>query len=81
MRFSQDPAASALLRGLKIHALYVFNCAPHGRERALKAKSSERRGGNFPVLQGNRTRKYQAYFKGRQRGKARQFIPLRPIVL
>ena len=62
MRFSQEPAASALLRGLKIHARYVFNCAPHGRQRASKAKSSERRGGNFPVLQGGRTRKYRAYF-------------------
>ena len=81
MRFSQEPAASALLRGLKIHARYVFNCAPRGRERALKAKSSDRRGWDFPVLQGGRTRKYQAYFKGRQHGKARQFIPLHRVVL
>ena len=61
MRFSQEPAASALLRGLEKYDRYVFNCAPHGRQRALKAKSSERRGG-VPVLKGGRTRKYRAYF-------------------
>ena len=69
MRFAQEPAASALLRGLEKYDRYVFNCAPHGRERALKAKSSDRRGWDFPVLQGGRTRKYQAYFKGRQHGQ------------
>jgi len=61
MRFAQEPAASALLRGLEKYDRYVFNCAPHGRQRALKAKSSERRGG-VPVLKGGRTRKYRAYF-------------------
>ena len=74
MRFSQEPAASALLRGLEKYDRYVFNCAPHGRQRALKAKNSERRGGDFPVLQGGRTRKYQSYFKGRQRGKTQESL-------
>ena len=49
-------------RSLK-YARYVFNHAPCGRQRALKAKIPDRRGVNLPVLQGGRTQKYRAYFK------------------
>ena len=82
MRFSQEPAASALLRGLKIHARYVFNRAPHSLQRALKAKTSERRGGGFSGSARRQDAEIPGvFYKERQRGKARQFIPLRRIVL
>ena len=45
------------------YAWYAFTRALRGRQRAWKQKSPTVEKGNFLVLQGGRTQKYQAYFK------------------
>ena len=60
---------------------YVFAQAPRGCQRALKAKISDRRGGELLGFARRQDAEIPGVFQGRQHSKTEQFTPLRRIVL